>query len=343
MGGATNDADAVVTLAHGGGGRRQRELIEEIVRPRLSNAWLDPLDDAARLALDGARLAFTADAFAVDPIFFPGGDIGSLAVNGTVNDLAVSGARPRFLSLTMVLEEGVPLATLGAVLDSVAAAARRAEVFVVCGDTKVVERGRAGGGMFLSTSGIGELLDAPPTGATTCRAGDELVVSGPIGDHGAAIFAAREELGGMGGVQSDCAPVSALAAAACDGFGVRFMRDPTRGGLLAIAHELAGSCGLTVELDDARIPVRPETRGLADVLGLEAWRLACEGRVVAVVPEGRGEGLAARWAAMEDGRGAAACGRLAPRRPSAPVVLRAATGVLRPLDFPADDPLPRIC
>lgn len=335
--------EPVINLGHGGGGRRQRDLIEKIIRPRLANPLLDPLEDAARLQLNGAGLAFTADAFVVDPLFFPGGDIGKLAVNGTVNDLAVSGAEPRHLTLTMVLEEGVPLRILEQVLDSIAAAAALAEVTVVAGDTKVVERGRGGGGMLLSTSGIGVLFPAPPTGAASTAAGDELVVSGPLGDHGAAIFAAREELGGLGGVLSDCAPVTRLCRAACDSLPVRFMRDPTRGGLLAIAHELGSAAGVTVELDEASLPFRPETRALAEILGIDPWRLVSEGRVVAAVPSGQGAGLAALWRTISGGEGAAVIGRLRPPLAAAQVVLITTNGGKRPLDFPADDPLPRIC
>lgn len=335
--------DAVVTLAHGGGGRLQRDLLEHVIQPALANPWLDPLEDAARVAVDRGDLAFTTDAFVVRPLFFPGGDIGALAVNGTVNDLAVSGAVPRWISLALVLEEGLPLAILSRVLASIAGAARAAEVVVVTGDTKVVERGQGGGSMILCTAGVGLLSRGAPPGAASCRPGDQVVVSGPIGDHGAAIFAAREELGGLGGVASDCAPVTALCQTACGALAPRFMRDPTRGGLLAVSHELAAAARMTVELDEAAIPVRRETRALAEILGIDPWRLASEGRVVAVTPEGSGPGLAELWRTRPDGAGAAVIGRLREAVPGAPVVLNTTAGGRRPLDLPPDDPLPRIC
>ncbi len=335
--------EALVTLAHGGGGRLQRELLEQVIQPVFANPWLDPLEDAARLTVEGRGIGFTTDAFVVRPLFFPGGDIGALAINGTVNDLAVSGAHPRWISLGMILEEGLPLAILSRVLTSAAAAARTAEVLVVAGDTKVVERGQAGGGMILCTAGLGVLGAAAPPGAASCRPGDELVVSGPIGDHGAAIFAAREELGGLGGVLSDCAPVTRLCEAACASAAPRFMRDPTRGGLLAIAHELAAGAGLTVELAEADLPVRRQTSALAEILGIDPWRLASEGRVLAVTAPGSGAALVNLWRSLPEGAGAAIIGRLREPLPGGPVVLRTITGGRRPLDLPPDDPLPRIC
>jgi hydrogenase expression/formation protein HypE len=334
--------DTHVSLAHGNGGRYMRELIEEIFARHLANPLLDTDSDAAVLpwnAADG-QLAFTTDSFTVQPIEFPGGNIGSLAVHGTTNDLAVAGAVPRYLSLGVLLEEGLEFAVLERVVAGVAQAAREVGVVVAAGDTKVVRRGE-GGGIYLNTSGIGVRNPALRLGVREIRAGDAILVSGPVGDHGIAVMLAREQFGLRGDLQSDAASVLPLTLALARFPGLRFMRDPTRGGVATVMHEIVQGSGLGVYIDEVRVPVRDSVRSVCEMLGYDPYFLACEGRVVAVVASEQAEAALAAMRALPSGEGAAIIGKLRPepRR----VVLRTSIGGERVIEELEDDPLPRIC
>ena len=333
--------DRFVTLAHGNGGRYMRELIEEVFAHHLANPGLNTRLDAAPLELPKDMVAvITTDAFTVQPLEFPGGDIGSLAVNGTVNDLAVSGASPRFLSLNAIIEEGLEMAILDRIVASLAKAAREAGVRVVAGDTKVVPRG-TGGGLYLATTGVGVCSPELRLGMELIRAGDSVLVSGPVGDHGIAVMLAREAFDLHGSVQSDCAPVTPLTAPLASIAGLRFMRDPTRGGLATVAHEIAAATGKTVRLVEAQIPVRDAVRSVCKMLGYDPYYLACEGRVVAVVAPEAADEILRLWRGIPGGELACAIGTVAEGRPS--VVLETEIGGERFLEELEDDPLPRIC
>jgi hydrogenase expression/formation protein HypE len=334
-----------ISLAHGNGGRYMRELIAEVFARHLADpARGDTLDvtlDAAPMALDGAGEPFiTTDGFIVKPLEFPGGDIGSLAVNGTVNDLAVAGAVPRYLSLNAFIEEGLEIATLERIVESLAAAARKAGVQVVAGDTKVLPRGE-GGGLYLATTGVGQRPPGLRLGLPCVQPGDAVVVSGPIGDHGIAVLLAREDFEIRGQVQSDCGPVIRLAAAALALGGLRFMRDPTRAGLAGVAWEISRHAGLTVRLSEASVPVRDAVQMVCEMLGYDPYYLACEGRVVAVVDAAQADELVTRWQRLPEGEGAAIIGSIEQGAPR--IVLETAMGGQRILDDLEEDPLPRIC
>ncbi|HXW11020.1 MAG TPA: hydrogenase expression/formation protein HypE [Steroidobacteraceae bacterium] len=334
--------DTHVSLAHGNGGRYMRELIEEIFARHLGNPLLDTDSDAAVLPWDCAQgdLTFTTDSFTVQPIEFPGGNIGSLAVHGTCNDLAVAGAVPRYLSLGVLLEEGLEFAVLERVVAAIAAASREIGVVVAAGDTKVVRRGE-GGGIYLNTSGIGVRNRELKLGVREVRAGDAILVSGPVGDHGIAVMLAREQFGLRGDLQSDAASVLPITLALAQVPGLRFMRDPTRGGIATVAHEIVHGSGLGVWLDEARVPVRDSVRSVCEMLGYDPYFLACEGRVVAVVAGEQADAALAAVQALPAGRDAAIIGtvREQPQR----VVLRTPLGGERVIEELEDDPLPRIC
>lgn len=333
--------DRHILLAHGNGGRLMRELIETVFVRHLGNPWLDTQADAATVPLAGGELVLTTDAFTVQPLEFPGGDIGSLAVNGTVNDLAVAGAIPRYLTVSAIIEEGLEVALLDRIAASMAGAARAAgKVAVVAGDTKVVRRGE-GGGLYLAVTGVGQRARGAPPGPAEAREGDRLLVSGPVGDHGIAVLLAREEFGLSGELASDCASVLGLAQALLPLPGLRCMRDPTRGGLATVAHELCRASGLGVVLDGAAVPIRPAVQSVCDMLGYDPLYLACEGRVVAVVAARDAATALAAWRALPEGRDAAIVGALRAGPPNAS--LRTALGGERLLQELEDDPLPRIC
>lgn len=335
----TGFSDTRIALAHGNGGRMMRELIEELFAPALANPQLDTSADAVPLPMPADQeLMVTTDGFTVQPLEFPGGNIGSLAVHGTVNDLAVSGARPYFLTLNAFLEEGLEIALLRRVIDALAAAARDCGVAVVAGDTKVLGRGDCDG-IYLATTGVGFRPRGTRYALDRIRAGDRILVSGPVGDHGAAVLLAREEFGLRGDLRSDAASVLPLTQALAKVDGLRFMRDPTRGGLATVTHEIARATGLGLKLDEARIPINDSVQSVCELLGFDPLYLACEGRVVAVVaPEAAAAALAAlRCVAPQ----AALIGELAEGAPQ--VVLDTSFGGQRVLDELEDDPLPRIC
>jgi hydrogenase expression/formation protein HypE len=332
-----------ITLAHGAGGKATSTLIEAVFLDAFRNPELERLGDAAVVGVGDTRLAFTTDSYVVSPLFFPGGNIGDLAVNGTVNDLAVSGARPLHLSAGFVLEEGFPVADLRRIVDTMAAAAAAAGVQIVTGDTKVVQRGKADG-CFVTTAGVG-LLDRPGTlDAGAARPGDAVIVSGPIGDHGVTVMLARGDLDVESDLVSDTAPLHTLCATILDvgGTAVRVMRDATRGGVATIFNEIATASGAAVVVDEAAVPVRAEVTGAAELLGIDPLYVACEGRLVAVVAEEVAADVLAAMRAHPLGGEAAVVGRVADDPPGL-VLLRTAFGGTRIVDLLVGDPLPRIC
>ena len=334
--------DTHIGLAHGNGGRLMRELIEQIFARHLGQAGhrLDTQVDAATITLPPGRQLITTDGFTVQPLEFSGGDIGSLAVHGTCNDLAVAGATPCILTLNAFIEEGLEVALLDRVVASIARSAAETGVAVVAGDTKVVRRGE-GGGLYLATTGVGVAELDVDLSIANIRPGDRIAVSGPIGDHGIAVMLAREEFGMRGDLASDAASVLPLTQAVCRLPGVRFMRDPTRGGLATVMHELMHGCGLQVRLQQTAIPVRDAVNAVCEMLGYDPLYLACEGRVVAVAEPNTADRLLDAWRSLPGGRGAALVGEIASGRER--VVLVTELGGERILEELEDDPLPRIC
>jgi hydrogenase expression/formation protein HypE len=331
--------DTHVSLAHGNGGRMMRELIDALFLSALANPHLDTTADAVSLPVPADQeLVVTTDGFTVQPLEFPGGNIGSLAVHGTVNDLAVSGAVPRYMTLSVFLEEGLEIARLRRVVDALASAARDCGVAVVAGDTKVVGRGDCDG-IYLATTGVGFRPRDVRLGLRGVRPGDRVLVSGPIGDHGAAVMLARDAFGLRGDLRSDAANVLPLTQALLTVPGLRFMRDPTRGGLATVAHELARASNLTVHLWEAAIPINDAVQSFCELLGFDPLYLPCEGRIVAVVaPEATQPALAGLRALAPR---AAVIGELSVGLPQ--VILETTFGGQRSLDELEDDPLPRIC
>jgi hydrogenase expression/formation protein HypE len=329
-------------LAHGEGGRLMRQLIRKQIMPALDNEYLRLAGDAAVLTALRGPLAMTTDSFVVSPLFFPGGDIGSLAVYGTVNDLAVAGARPRWISLALILEEGLEIELLQKVLASIANAAKRVGVVVVAGDTKIVPRGAADR-MFINTTGIGEMMASPPTGPHAIEVGDELIVTGPIGRHGIAVMAAREGITFDPPPRSDSAPlVDAMIALQEAAIPIRAMRDATRGGLGAVLHEWAEACGKTLAIEERLLSVLPEVRGVCELLGLDPIHVANEGTMVVAVPRGEAQRAIEVLRGVSETEHSVRIGRVELRGVAAVVVERG-TGQLIPLDEPIGAPLPRIC
>lgn len=332
--------DTHITLAHGNGGRYMRELIEEIFDRHLANDQLDVRVDAASLSLDSTEVIFTTDGFTVQPLEFPGGDIGSLAVHGTVNDLAVAGAIPKYLALNAFIEEGLESAQLERIIASLAEAASVAGVKVVAGDTKVLRRGE-GGGLYLATTGIGSRDPGLNPGLDRVRDGDAILVSGPVGDHGISVLLAREQFGLRGDLKSDSASVLPLTQALRGMQGLHFMRDPTRGGLATVCHELVRTTGMGIRLLQADIPINDPVQSVCDMLGYDPLFLACEGRVVAIVEPDEAAQVLAKWQSLADGRDAAIIGKV--NAGLSQVVMQTTIGGERFLEELEDDPLPRIC
>ena len=331
-----------ISLAHGNGGRLMRELIEELFQPLLSNPLLDTQTDAVSLppASPELQAVFTTDSFTVQPLEFPGGDIGSLAVHGTINDLAVAGATPAYLSLNVIAEEGLEIALLKRVIQSLSTAAKEANVAIVTGDTKVVPKGQ-GGGLYLITSGIGYKPRTLELGLDKIRDGDAILVSGPVGDHGIAVMLAREQFGLQGDVHSDAASVQPLTQALRELSGLRFMRDPTRGGIATVLNEIHRACGMGIRCQQPTIPVRNSVTTVCEMLGYDPLYLACEGRVVAVVDAQQAQQALKLWQACDQGRQAAIIGYI--RQEKRRVVLETELGGERVLEELEEDPLPRIC
>jgi hydrogenase expression/formation protein HypE len=331
-----------VLLAHGEGGRLMRQLIERQIVPAVENEFLKLAGDAAVLPALRGQLAMTTDSFVVSPLFFPGGDIGSLAVYGTVNDLAMAGARPRWISLAFIIEEGLEIGVLHRVLESIAAAARRVGVLVVTGDTKVVPRGAADK-LFINTTGIGEFETAVPPGPKAIEVGDEIILSGPLGRHGMAVMAAREGIELDPPPQSDSAPlVDAVKALQTAGIPVRTLRDATRGGLGAVLYEWAEASGKTLMIDERLLPVTPEVRGACELLGLDPIHVANEGTMVLAICGGEVERTMEVLGRIPETAQSASIGQVLARG-LAPVVVTRGWGQQTPLDEPAGAPLPRIC
>jgi hydrogenase expression/formation protein HypE len=332
-----------ITLAHGAGGKATHTLIDALFLEAFRNPLLEAMEDQAVLSLGGARIAFTTDSYVVSPIFFPGGDIGDLAVNGTVNDLCMSGARPLYLSCGFILEEGFPVADLQRIAASMAVAAQAAGVTIVTGDTKVVQRGKADG-CFINTAGVGLLERPVELGAHRCRPGDAIIVSGPIGDHGVTIMLARGELEIEADVKSDTAPLHDLVAALLDAVpdGVRAMRDATRGGVATILNEMAKASNVAVIIEEDKIPVRPEVNGACEILGIDPLYVACEGRFVVVVDGEAAQDALDALRTRPGGEGAAIIGRIKDDPPGL-VLLKTGFGGTRIVDMLVGDPLPRIC
>lgn len=331
--------DEHISLAHGNGGRFMRELIDEVFARHLGAAELDTEADAVPIALNGTDVLVTTDGFTVQPLEFPGGDIGSLAVHGTVNDLAVAGARPLYLTLNAFIEEGMEVALLDRLVASLAQAARDANVRVTAGDTKVLRRGE-GGGLYLATTGIGIRLPGAHPSMQRIRDGDAILVSGTVGDHGTAIMLAREAFGLRGDVVSDSGSVSPLTEALLPLDGLRFMRDPTRGGIASVANEICRATGLGVRFNSS-IPVRDPVQSVCDMLGYDPYYLACEGRVVAIIEPDQADEAVRLWRGLPEGRDAALVGRISAAESR--VILETSLGGERFLEELEDDPLPRIC
>ncbi len=336
-------ADAQIEMAHGAGGKLTRRLIEGLIAPLFSNPALTPLSDSAIVALAGERLATTADAYVVRPLSFPGGSIGELAVNGTVNDLAVSGARPLGLMATLVLEAGLPGSVLREQIEAMAEAAMRAGVAIVGGDTKVVEHGAADG-MYISTFGYGTVDVRADLGPHRVAPGDRVLLSGPIGDHGITILLARGELELEAELRSDTRPLTPVVDAlfdACDS-AVHWMRDPTRGGVATALNELARDCGAAIVLSEEAIPQRDAVRGACEILGLDPLHIANEGQLIAVVEGGRAEEALQAMRSVAGCRDAAIVGEVR-GEPGRTVLCTTRYGGSRVIDMLVGDPLPRIC
>ncbi len=336
-----------VTLAHGSGGKAMRDLIDDVFVGAFDNPALAPLEDQARFDLaalqaEGDRLAFTTDSYVVDPLVFPGGDIGKLAVCGTVNDLAVSGARPLYLSCGMIIEEGFPVDDLRRIAASMRAAADEAGVAIVTGDTKVVHKGAADK-LFINTAGVGVIPQGTEIAAQRAAPGDVVLVNGLLGDHGAAILDARGDLALDSPIESDCQPLNGLIdaiLAACSD--VHCLRDATRGGVATVLNEFAQSAGVGIEVDETALPLREEVKGFCEILGLDPLYLANEGKLVLVVPEAEADAALAAMRGHPAGRDAAAIGRVAPG-PAGAVVMNTLFGGQRVVDMLVGDQLPRIC
>lgn len=337
--------DRYITLAHGNGGRYMRELIADVFARHLSRpdqkTGLDVTVDAAMIPLDEDGIPYmTTDGFIVQPLEFPGGNIGSLAVHGTVNDLAVAGARPLYLSLNAFIEEGLELAVLDRLVRSMAAAAEEAGVQVVAGDTKVLPRGE-GGELYLATTGVGLRPAGCSLGMKEITDGDKVLVSGPVGDHGVTVMLARQDFEITGDISSDSASVIGLTTTAMQFDGLRFMRDPTRGGLGGVVCEIASQTGMGVKLQEVAIPVRDPVRMVCKMLGYDPLALACEGRVVAVVSADQADDLLGAWRKRPDGQSAAIIGEVGSG--AGRVELETELGGVRLVEELEEDPLPRIC
>ncbi len=337
-----------IVLGHGSGGKLTSELIDTIFLPAFKNPILDKLDDQAVFTINGARLAFTTDSFVVTPIFFPGGDIGRLAVHGTVNDLAMSGARPLYLSAAFILEEGLATDDLRHVVESMRAAAEEAGVQFVTGDTKVVNRGK-GDQIFITTTGIGVIEGGLNISADRARPGDKIILSGYIGDHGMAIMSQRENLEFEGAIESDCASLNGLVASMLEtrsaDSGVDFihcLRDPTRGGVATTLNEIAKRAGVGMTLREQSIAVRESVKGACEVLGLDPLYVANEGKLLAIVMPGMAEAVLQQMRKHELGREAAIIGEVVADHPGM-VLMKTEIGGTRVLDVMFGEQLPRIC
>jgi hydrogenase expression/formation protein HypE len=329
--------DETINMAHGAGGKATHTLIEALFRPAFGN----PNGDSALFSVEGRTLALTTDTYVVSPLFFPGGDIGELAINGTVNDLAVAGAVPLCVSAGFVLEEGLPVETLRRVVESMAGAAARAGVQLLAGDTKVVPRGK-GDLLFVNTTGVGEMREPGRLGLERVQAGDAILVSGTVGDHGTAIMLARGDLDIETDLESDTAPLHALCSAVLEAGEVHLMRDATRGGVATVLNELAAEAQVAVAMREEAVPVRDEVRGAAEILGIDPLYMANEGKLIAVVAASDAERVMAAMRSQPLGPHAAIIGELR-TEPAGMVFMHTSFGGSRVVDMLIGDPLPRIC
>lgn len=335
--------DELVILGHGSGGTLTNQLIREVFQEAFANPVLDEMLDAAVLQAPGGRIAFTTDSFVVDPIFFPGGDIGTIAVCGTVNDLAVSGAEPLYLSAGFIIEEGLPIADLQRIVQSMREAARAAGVHVVTGDTKVVGRGSADK-VFINTAGIGVLPEGRSLSPRRVETGDAVLISGTMGDHGLTILAQREGLSFSTPVESDCAPLNRIAKAIMDagGDGVRCMRDPTRGGLATTLNELALQSNKGILIREESIPLRREVVAACEMLGLDPLYLANEGKLIVIAAPQAADGILQAMRSLPEGKGSVQIGRVL-AEDAGLVLLETELGTTRIIGMLEGEPLPRIC
>jgi hydrogenase expression/formation protein HypE len=331
-----------VLLAHGGGGRLMHQLIGKMFVPAFHNSLLEAQHDSSVFELAGQRLAFTTDSYVVHPLFFPGGDVGSLAVHGTVNDLAMSGARPLYLSAGFIIEEGLPMDTLWKIVSSMQHAAKHSGVQIITGDTKVVDKGK-GDGLFINTAGIGVVEHSLKIAPQSVRPGDVILVNGDLGRHGMAIMAVREGLEFESTIESDSAPVAVLVLELLRaGVEIRCLRDLTRGGLVSVLNEISEAARLTIAVEERWIPVREDVRAACEILGLDPLHVACEGRFAAFVPERDADRALALMRANPLGAGASRIGTVTDQV-SAKVLLKSAIGTQRILDMASGEQLPRIC
>ncbi len=336
-----------ITLAHGSGGKAMRDLIDDIFVSTFDNTTLNLLEDQARFSLSdlstmGDRLALTTDSYVVDPLFFPGGDIGKLAVTGTVNDLAVGGAKPLYLTCGMIIEEGFPVDTLRTIAESMKYTADKAGVSIVTGDTKVVHKGAADK-LFINTAGIGVIAQNVDPVANRATAGDVILCNGYIGDHGAAIVDARGELAIENTIETDCQPLGSLIKAMLDVYpDIHCMRDATRGGIATVLNEFAQSSNVAIHIDESLLPIRPEVRGMCEILGLDPLYLANEGKVIAILPADYADAVLASMQAHPAGTESCIIGRVSDS-PAGRVLLKTGFGSERIVDMLVGEQLPRIC
>jgi len=334
--------DKRILLSHGAGGKLSHDLVQEFFLPSFDNDLLRALDDSAVIPVESSRIAFTTDAYVVKPLFFPGGDIGRLAICGTVNDLAMAGARPLGLSASFILEEGLPIKDLERILASMKGAAQEAGVKVVAGDTKVVEHGAAEG-IFITTAGVGQIPDNVKIGSAQAKPGDAIIVSGPLGDHEIAVLMARGEFALQGEVESDCAPLNGLVEAmlkVCPD--IHCLRDPTRGGLATVLWEIAASSKIGVVIDEGQVPIREQVRAVCDLLGFDPYYLANEGKLVAFVPEGESDTVLKAMQKQPLGKESAVIGKVTAKNPGK-VLLHTPIGGHRLLEPLSGEQFPRIC
>jgi hydrogenase expression/formation protein HypE len=331
-----------VLLAHGGGGKLMHQLISKLFVPAFHNPLLEAQHDASVFETGGQRLAFTTDSYVVRPLFFPGGDLGSLAVHGTVNDLAMTGARPLYLSAAFIIEEGLPMETLWKIVASMQQAAQKAGVQIITGDTKVVDKGK-GDGLFINTAGVGIVEHQLKIAPQSVQPGDAILVNGDLGRHGMAIMAVREGLAFESAIESDSAPVADVVQQLLKaGVEIHCLRDLTRGGLTSVLNEIAETAGLTLQVEESLIPVREDVRAVCEILGLDPLQVACEGRFAVFVPGGEAERALEVMRAHPSSTGACRIGK-ASNQHSPKVLLKSTIGPQRILDMPSGEQLPRIC
>ena len=330
-----------ITLAHGAGGKMSQELMEQVILPAYGNPLLNEMHDGAAVNMSG-HVAFTTDSYVVQPLFFAGGNIGKLAVCGTVNDLAMTGAIPRYISAGLILEEGFPIADLKRILATMRQMADEAGIYIVTGDTKVVDKGKADG-IFINTAGIGDIISGTQISPKHVKPGMKVILSGYIGDHAAAIMAGRHDLALPESVQTDCAPLNhmtqAMLAAAPD---IAVLRDPTRGGVAAVLNEIAEASNCGILIDEEQIPIHPEVQGVCDILGFDPLYLANEGKCVAFVPADKADAVLAAMQVDKYGKNARVIGEVTAEA-AGQVGMRTAIGGIRVVDMPLGNIVPRIC